>query len=543
MIPGRGDCSKARGDRALIPDAQQLEEIAHRREGTLREIPFAILLQALALNRRTVVLEIERKPMTKDIIFEDGVPVDCRSNLLHETLGRFMVGRGELNEEQFQTCLKRAIAEDKQIGEVMIEEGHVDAMGLYKILQLNLAKKLLDGFSWREGKYRLIFDVPEVDSPLKVKAPQLIVMGISKFARLDEVNRAVGPLVGEKVFLHPDPPFPLSEIRLTKAQRELAQLLDNGKRMDELAAETTIPFDEITRLLYSLAVIGLVVPESRLPKMPPKPKPKPEPIRPVEKPAVAVAAKVDPAEADRLRNRLMSVYLRHRKQDAFDLLGLGEQASREEIDRHFLDFARRYAPVNFSLPGLEGVAEKAEELFLAGAQAYGELTDGEKRNSLIYRRRHRKDEKKKAGDRFAIKSDLLDTELQFKKGKALMQANKFSEAMQLLEFAYDCDPQNADYLAELAYCRFLDNPERRGSESLDELAEARRLDPKCGLAYFYAGEILGELERWDEAEELLRQSVKLLAPKDRRPIESLKYLQAQKEKGKGGFLSSFRRGQ
>ena len=56
---------------------------------------------------------------------------------------------------------------------------------------------------------------------------------------------------------------------------------------------------------------------------------------------------------------------------------------------------------------------------------------------------------------FAIKTDLLDSESQYKKGKALMDAGKHREALMLLEFAADCDPQNGVYAAELAYCRFL----------------------------------------------------------------------------------------
>lgn len=519
----------------MIPTSNQLEHIAHQREGNLRETPFAVVLHALAVHRRTVVLEIERKPLSKSIILEDGVPVDCRSNLLHETLGRFMVARGDLSEDQYQSCLKRSIAEERQLGEVLIEDGRLDATELYKVLQLNLAKKLLDVFSWRDGSYRLVYDVPSVDSPLKVKAPQLVVMGISKFARLEEVNQAVGPLVGQKLFLHPEPPFPLGEIRLAPKQQQLVSLLAQGKRMDELAAETTIPFDEITRLLYSLAVIGIVAPEDRMPKLPPKPvrtpPPAPAPAPPPAPAAAPVRPSVDTAELERRRNALMAIYLRYRKQDSFDLLEVPEIAPIEEIQRRFLGFARQVAPWSFDQPGFEATAEKAEEVFLAAARAFGELADLERRNALIHRRKVQREErqkKKSTTDRFAIKSDLLDTELQFKRGQSLMAAGKFGEAVQLLEFAYDCDPQNANYLAELAYCRFLEKPDRLGPDSLRDLEEARRHDPRCGLAYFYAGEISAELGRKEDAERFLQQSIKLL-PGDRRPIESLKVLQTKKK--------------
>ncbi|MCG8462397.1 MAG: DUF4388 domain-containing protein, partial [Holophagales bacterium] len=78
----------------MIPNPDQLQAISHMREGDLGEIPFSVLLHALAAHGKSAVLEIERKPLKKEIIVENGVPVDCRSNLLHETLPRFMATQG-----------------------------------------------------------------------------------------------------------------------------------------------------------------------------------------------------------------------------------------------------------------------------------------------------------------------------------------------------------------------------------------------------------------------------------------------------------------
>ncbi|MEE8525666.1 MAG: DUF4388 domain-containing protein, partial [Thermoanaerobaculia bacterium] len=216
--------------------------------------------------RRSVVLEIERGALKKSIFFEDGVPVDCRSNLLQDTLSGFMVARGDLTEEVAQECLDKCAARGLRFGEVLILEGLITASELYRVLQQNLAKKLLDGFSWHDGVFRILDQLPDVDSSLKVSTPQLVVTGISRFALEEEVNKAVGPLVGKVLFLHPKPPHSLSAIRLSSDQRQLTELLTGGRRIDELAAATSIEFSEIMRFLYSLVVLGIVVPENRLPK-------------------------------------------------------------------------------------------------------------------------------------------------------------------------------------------------------------------------------------------------------------------------------------
>jgi tetratricopeptide (TPR) repeat protein len=524
----------------LIPNPDQLVAITKLKQGDLEEISFAVLLHALASQERSAVLEIERKPLKKEIVLEKGIPVDCRSNLLHETLGRFMIVQGLLSEEQSQNAMNKAASHGLPLGEILILEGLISASDLYKVLQQNLAKKLLDGFSWRSGTFRLSDELPKVESPLKVKTPQLVVTGISKFAPDEEVNEAVGPLVGKKLYVHPSPPYPLAEIHLAKEQKQLTRLLVSGKRIDELAAETTIPFDKIMRLLYSLAILGIVVPEEWLPHDSQPAEPLPDDTIDESLSTLTIAADlIDPAEK---RDEVMEAYLKYRKQDAFALFGLAETATMDDFQTQYLEFSHRFAPWTFNTPELKGLREKAEDLFLAGGMAFGELCDVERRNAILTRRATLLEEQRRRPDpeRFAIKSQLLDSELQFKKGKALMQSNKYREALMQLQFAYDCDPQNPTYRSELAYCRFLDTPQREAQRSLDDLRETMRIDPKCGLAVYYAGDIHRQLGNFDEAANYLEKAIKMMTP-DRRPIEAMKSLQAQVKTKKKGLLGALKK--
>lgn len=542
--------------------------------GNLAEIPFAVLLHALAVHRRSVVLEIERMPLKKAIIIEHGNPVDCQSNLMHETLSRFMASRGILGEEESQNYFNQSVAQGIPFGELLTREGKITAAELFKVLQQNLAKKLLDGFSWRSGEFHIHSDTPAGDSSLKVNTPQLVVTGISKFALAEEVNGAVGPLVGKRLVLNPQPPFPRQDLHLSKEQSKLLECLGEGKRIDELAAESTVPFERIMRLLYSMAVIGVVIDEEQRDAWKPPQRqaqraPSTKPVEVVPKEGTRAAAPVPPstkgssvdssapdaagqvtfdtaavdisgvgkAVREHEHNLLMETYLRYRKQDAFELLDLDETATAEQIQRAFLDFSQRFAPWKFDVPGLANLVEKAEDLFLAGGRAFGELCDVDRRNMLIQRRKTlQKEPKAPARDRFMIKSKLLDPAVQFRKGKALIKAQQYRDAIQQLQFAVDCDPQNSLYRSELAFCKYLNSPDMEAETSLQELEETLRIDPKCGTAVFYSGQIHGDLEQYERAEEQLRVAIKMMMP-DRRPIEALKALQAhRKGKKKRRFL-------
>jgi hypothetical protein len=524
----------------VIPTPQQLEDIANRREGNLQEVPFSPLICALAVHKRTTVLEIRRRQVWKKIVLEEGVPVDCRSNLVHETLGRYMVLEGKLSEEDFTAGLSQSAARGMRLGEVLLERGLVNAVELFKILQQNLAKKLLDMFTWREGAFRIVDDELTNEMSLKVKVPQLVLTGVTKLAPQEEVDMAVASLVGKRLALHPSPLFPLEDIRLSQRQTQLAEAIRPGRRMGELAETTGLPVDEITRLLYALSILGVVVPADTVPKGAPSPVLAPAtatgsfpvmqpPAAPAPTPAAPAAAPPQPAPQDveRRRNEIMQAFLTFRRQDAFDLLGLPETATPGAIEEKFLAFSRRFAPWDLEGTELRALEDRARDLFLAGARAFSELIDTEQRNTLLFRRRTLREEQAKKPAAFGgIKTDLLDSEAQFKKGRALMEQGKHKDAVVLLEFAFDCDPQNSLYAAELAYCRFLFST-AHASQSVKDLQETLRRDPTCGLAAYYAGEISRETGFYEDAEEYFRRAIKLMSP-DRRPIEALKNLSARK---------------
>ena len=527
----------------MIPTSAQLEEIARLRTGSLPEVPFATLLLAYALGQQSLVLELRRRQVWKRIVIENGVPVDCRSNLTHETLGRYMVVEGKLGEEDYAACLSKSAARGVPFGEILLENGLVSAVDLFRILQQNLAKKLLDLFTWNEGDFRWLDETPASASSLKVKVPQLILTGVTKFAPQEEVDMSVAPLVGKKLALHPSPPFPLDDLRLSRHQAQIAEALrPPGRRMGELAELTQLPVDEITRALYALSILGLVAPADALPKdltatgsfTLPRPAAAatgtgPVPIPPAATVPVPVIPQVVPAEVERRRNEIMQAYLSYRRQDAFDLLGAPEDGTPALFEQKYLEAARRFAPWGLEQAGLEGMEERARDLFLAAARAFAELMDAEQRNTLLFRRKTLREERaRKPTASFAIKTDLLDAEAQYKKGKALADAGKHREALMLLEFAADCDPQNGLYAAELAYCRFLLTPAHAG-RALKELNETLRRDPNCGLAAYYAGEIERQTGDPETAETHLRRAVKLMSP-DRRPIEALKALSTERRR-------------
>jgi tetratricopeptide (TPR) repeat protein len=504
----------------------QLDRIAKLHEGDLGETPFAVLLWALARARRTTAIDIRRGPLHKEIFLEDGVPVDCRSNLVHETLSRFMVSTGRLDEATATDAFRESMARSVRFGDVLIERELVTAEDLMKILQQNLAHKLLDGFSWRDGSFRLTASDPDLDSPLKVNVVQLVLIGVSRFATQEQIDGSIAPLIGTRLAVNPSPAVPIDDIKLPAGHKPLVEALQAGPmRIDELATTTGIPYPELTRSLYALNLIEMVLPADQVPKLTLEERAGP-PRRPTEAPTRPVSRQPAREVPEEVRNELMELALNHRRKDPFELLGVDPDRVATTAHLCFLKFAEKFAPWRFE----DDLADKARDVFLAGARAYAHLCEPDRRSALVEQRKKAVPAAPmaKITNQFRVETDLLDADKQFQEGLQLAKNGDLTKALNQLEFAADLNPQNAVYRSELAFCRFRLDPEANALRAAEELREAIRLDPHCGLALYYTGEILRQVGRFDEAEVFLKRALKPMAP-DRRPVDALRSLSQERK--------------
>ncbi len=498
----------------MIPTRDQISSIARTRRGSLGDVPFAVLLRALREDRRTGVIEVTRQQVQKRVILERGVPVDCQSNLAHEKFGRFLVSIGRLTDVEFASTFSESLTRGVPHGEVLVERGLVKPTELFRLLQQCLAKKLLDIFPWSDGEFVVGDEDVQVSAPLKVNVAQLILTGTTRFARQEDIDATVVTLLGQQLVVDPSSRVAVDELRMPAAHRALIDAAKTPQAMSDLAQVAGLDNNEVSRLVYALGVLGVLIPEERLDTTP-------EPssdTQPVAKIRYVPKAPTTPEE-------VMKLFLDHRRIDAFDLLQVSDDASEQSIRHKYLDFAQKFAPWGFEDEDLVGVQEQAQELFLAGARAFGELSDAERRALLSERRRARaREPQQKDAGPGRIQTDLLDSEVQYQKGMELKEAGQLDKAIHYLEFASFCDPQNGIYQAEVAHCQFLKNP-GEADLLLKRLHEAQRIDPKCGLVHLYAGELAMHLGLFADAEKFLRQANTLLAP-DRRAIDKLKELQA-----------------
>jgi curved DNA-binding protein CbpA len=506
------------------------EQVLREREGAIAERPLPLLIQAIFESERTVALELKLRNLEKRIHFEDGVPVACRSNLLHETLGKFLVGRGKITEEQYQEALRDSVQTGARLGEVLAARKLVAPFDLYRAMQAGLAHKILDAFRWAEARYRL---VPEGEPPelaLKVNPAQLILTGVCAFLPFEVVATQLAFTDEQRFALVPAPRHAVSELKLTSKEAKLLQVLRSRPDFGTVVERCGLEVEEALRRLYALKVLGIAAFAEEVPvEIPGATAAWPPPPIPASPDADQPDADQPDADDPELRDALVKAYLDHRAQDPFEVLGVPEGAGAADLRRAFLGRAERFAPARFRAADLK---EKAEAFLCAAARAYGALADPEQAAQWSRRRAAAAEQRKGSGrpstaEQFRIATDLLDAGTQFAEGKRHLEAGKPRSALDLFQYACDIEPR-ALYRAHLGWARWLVDPERNARLALHELGEAARADSGCAEALFFSGEIHRARGEHAEAEEAYRRASRA-NPQDRRAQElALEMMRARK---------------
>jgi len=492
-----------------LPDSERLNAILRDRNGQLNDTPYPVLLLALARAEKSAVLEIRRNQLDKRIIFDAGSPVDCWSNIATETLLRFLVTQKKITEADSQIALNVSAAQGIPLGEVLTEKKLITPTELYRMLQQNLGRKLLEPFSWKTGTWEISYDVPAISSALRVKTPQLLMTGIMKVEAQEVCDEALAGVGAKHLSLPVNPLFGLGDIKLTKDQQKVVDAAQKAEKLDDIRKSAGIDSEDLNRIVYALMLLGIVAltdqPRIEVPSFfedidipPAAPQPVVAPPPPPPAPVAPVGANAE---------EVMAAYLSFRRKDPFELLGVEETDGPVTFNRRFIELSDRFHPSRFDEKAADGLREKVQEVFLAYARAYAELAHPDRRAALIKRREKLREEAAAAAQRGT--AALIDPEALYTSGRNMVAAGKLREALSSFEMAMECDAQNGTYAAEVAWIRYqlqVTPP----LAALKLLKNAMRIDPNAAIAYLYTGCIQAVLGQKMEASAYVDRAEKLL---------------------------------
>jgi tetratricopeptide (TPR) repeat protein len=478
------------------------------------------LFQDLRKGQKTGTVVFEQDDTVKKVFFIKGDVLFASSNRKEDRLGEFLLRTGKMSGDQFEACSAEAVKTGKKLGAVLCETGALTAKDLVEQVKLQVKEIILSLFSWRRGQCR--FDegpLPEAELiPLHMSSGSLILEGVRN-ADWQDIRKSLPSL---RTVLRPtgDPLLLFQDADLDPDCRSVLAFIDGEKSIEEICSLTGLGDFNTLKSVYVLLALriveqGTVKSEAEM-----------KSVRGLSrKPAAGSAGPGKRETAQQAlavsKEALLKAHAALERQNLYEVLGIGSDATAKEVRKAYLELAKRYHPDQHFRPDMSDMKERLEALFHAIHEAYVTLSDETGRgryDSNLARGKNRRSAEPVAAE----KPDNKDTAVaQFEEGKKRFNVGNYWGAEEALQWAVRLDPGNADYVFHLG--RALSRMPRRGHDAEENYVRAIELASKTEY-YLELGDFYVRHGLKTKALSLYRDALK-------RAPDSEKILQAIRKAG------------
>ncbi len=205
----------------------------------------------------------------------------------------------------------------------------------------------------------------------------------------------------------------------------------------------------------------------------------------------------DRAEAARLERELGEL----EQKNLFEIFGISERSSDEDVRQRYTDFAKRLHPDGLAPGAAEELRDARERLFAFIGEAFQQIEESDQR----YQYALDLDSGRVGGaaDRAKVEA-ALEAETLFKKAEILLRVKKYKEALDHLDEARRLAGSDPEFEVLRAYLVYLDTARRGGAEAAAAAAiraifEAMKTDGNIIRGYLYLGYLHKTVQKPDVA--------------------------------------------
>jgi CheY-like chemotaxis protein/curved DNA-binding protein CbpA len=482
--------------------------------GSLDDLPLPALFHHLHGLRATGVLRLVNGRKRKWIQLRDGYPRAVRSNLINECLGNFLVRDGKISQAAFAESRRRTKPGRLQ-GEILVAMEILSEEEIAAALRAQADEKLFEAFSWRSGEYRFErgVDLERANTLGIERSPaNLILRGVRERFPLELVEDYI--CSHADCFLAPaeSPFYQFQEVDLDPEHEELLASLDGTRRLAEFLQAAP----DLKRTLYAMLAFGLL--ELRGGELPNSKRP---PRREAKSPETVKSAE--------LRARLTALADRLRGQSYFEILGVDDSATEEQLRAAFEKRAAHLHPDNYRRSG-EAVAHLASEVFAQLNLAYQILADPRRRSEYVLNQR--KDERD--AERRQQSEQALEAEVHFQEGQRLLAQRAYERALQVFGRALELYPDAGEYHSHYGWTLHLCHPDQPdiASEAIEHVRRGIKLAGQRETSYLFMGRLCKVVGRVELAEKMFARAVQL-EPGCVEALRELRLINLRRYKSKG----------
>lgn len=524
------------------PDEAVVMDDSPTYSGTLAEVSFPKLLFHFIVSKTTGRLMLFNQTVKKEIYLVNGKTVAATSTLERDQLGQHLVRNKVLTGEQLKQLLAEASQNEQRLGDYLIQRGVVSPHELVEQLREQMLQKIYEVFFWRVGRYSF-YDGQEYSGsvlPMNMNPWEVVVEGVRQGYECGELKEVLGPymnhfiLPGENTHVHPSQlglqPVELKVFNTAGAHRTVNGLLTRIG-VDEKAEKSVLS------MIYLGLELGLLVLGEEAQAVDSTPEDmavaeqwdqemaSSEVVVEREVPGGFTATPPVSSEEEDLLKFLNEL----KELNYFERLGLETTVGSSEVGKAFLDVARTYHPDNVPQDAPERVRNLYSDIFSLLNEAQQKLTNDQSRAAYL--------EALESGledDQVDI-GYIIEAENIFAKGEALLNARKYTQALDEFEEALKHNPEEGEFYIFRGYAMFMaksDPDNAHVNLCIQNIGKGLKMrGNNVASGFLFLGRIQKKLGNMEDAKKMFGKALSI-EPNHAEASSELRLMSMRKEKKK-----------
>ena len=336
-------------------------------EYSITEYPVPVILKKISAERLTGALKVKGEDFKKKFYFIGGILISASSTKLDEKISFILQLTGQISEEQFDTISGLLHGEDREVGEILVQNNFVNREELEAAMIYLTRRIILSTFLLNKGTWEFKKKMPMVAKRgyIEIQLPSIIVEGVRRMRNIkyfkDKIYFHGLKAVGIPHFL--TPMLKDDEIQLYK-ELEKCGGLSNAEIISKLNLPPGFYCEKII-LFLMLDVVQFF------------------------------ERKSDFDRAENTKELLeINEKLKSGELTDYSILGLKETASIEEIEKSYREKSKLYHPDRFGTTAASEIKKIAGFVSEGIEDAYRSLIAKDKR-----KRRREEEEREKEAER------------------------------------------------------------------------------------------------------------------------------------------------
>ncbi len=479
--------------------------------GNLASMSPLRLYVAAAIGEVTGLLTVNAGDREVLVHFKKGGPEFLDSTHPEDALAGFLVAQKLVTPQQIEAAQAKSAAFGGEVLASLFALGALNPNAVFEHLGQRAGRLLLKMLTTEQGNFTF--------QNKELAASRAMPLGNKWAVYLQTLRRVSGTDLRRRLSKALDLPVmkgtgrvPLAELKLTPQETRALNYFDGVRSLNQLIQDIPAETDTVLRTAWMLAPLEIVTfanvslappkATSQFPSRPPMQPPAPaggppklapaappvvpqRPPPPVSKPAPAPVVTPAPSAAalDAETKQLEALFEQMRRQNFFEVLEVPHDADAAAVKLAYLKAARSHHPDTVAQGSTKALARVKADIFNLISEANRTLADPALR-------KHYAAELAAGGTGSKVDVEtILRGEEVFQKGRILVQARRYPEALKMFEEAVGCNADEGEFYAWRGYTKFLVAADKQAAlpEVMKDLHLCVKLNANVSATYYFLG--------------------------------------------------------